>query len=223
MLARQLDRLKACKMLDEIVVATTTNSTDDPIVDVCRQPGVRFFRGSERDVLGRYVAAAREAVAEVIVRVTADCPLIDPQITDRVISELVNNSSVCDYASNTSKRTFPRGLDVEAFFLDTLLRIDRLAVSESAREHVTLFLTYKHPELFLCRDVVDKVDHSELRWTVDTATDMELIRTIFDGLEMGSRMVFYREILEHVLARPQLLSMNAHIQTWDPLLTPRSS
>lgn len=223
MLARQLDRLKACEMLDEIVVATTTNGTDNPVVDLCRGRGVRFFRGSEHDVLGRYVGAAREAAADVVVRITADCPLIDPQITDRVISELVNNSSACDYASNARRRTFPRGLDVEALFLDALLRVDRLATSEAAREHVTLFPTYERPELFLCRDVVDDADHSDLRWTVDTQTDMELVRMIFDGLEMAGRTVFYPEILEYVLAHPQLSSLNALIRTWDPLLPTRSS
>jgi spore coat polysaccharide biosynthesis protein SpsF len=223
MLARQLDRLKLCEMLDEIVVATTTNRTDDPVIDLCRQERVRFFRGSEHDVLGRYVAAARDVGAEVVVRVTADCPLIDPEITDLVVSELVNNSATCDYVSNSTKQTFPRGLDAEAFFLDTLLRMDRLATSDAAREHVTLFLTYERPELFLCRDIVDSADHSDLRWTVDTATDMELVRTIFDDLGMSSRTVLYREILDHVLAHPQLASMNAHTHTWDPLHPPRSS
>ena len=223
MLARQLDRLKLCEMLDEIVVATTANRADDPVVDLCKEQGVRFFRGSEHDVLGRYVAAAREAGADVIARITSDCPLIDPQITDSVISELVNNSSTCDYAGNSIKRTFPRGLDVEAFFFDTLMRMDRLAKTEAAREHVTLFLTYERPELFLCRNVLDNDDHSDLRWTVDTTTDVELIRKIFGGLRMESRTVLYREILAHVLARPELSSMNAHIQTWDPICHPQSS
>jgi spore coat polysaccharide biosynthesis protein SpsF len=223
MLARQLDRLGLCKMLDEIVVATTTNRTDDPIVDLCKEQGVRFFRGSEQDVLGRYVSAAREAGADVIARVTSDCPLIDPQVTDSVVSELVKNSSACDYASNSNKRTFPRGLDAEAFFFDTLLRMDRLATSNAAREHVTLFLTYERPELFVRRGVVDEQDHSDLRWTVDTEVDLEVVRMIFDGLEMGNRTVFYPEILDYVLARPQLCSMNAHVKTWDPLRQPHSS
>lgn len=115
MLSQQLRRLKQCRMADDIVIATTTNRGDGRIVDLARQEGVGWFCGSESDVLARFVGAARQTQADAIVRVTADCPLIDPHVTDRVIGELIGHASECDYASNILQRTFPKGLDVEAF------------------------------------------------------------------------------------------------------------
>jgi len=216
MLAQQICRLKECTMADEIVIATTTNLADEPIVDLAHREGVGFFRGSEHDVLGRYVGAARQTQADVIVRITADCPLIDPQITDRVISELINHATECDYASNVIKRTYPRGLDVEAFFFDTLLRMDRLAKSQQAREHVTVFLLSEATEIFLCRSVVDSENNANLRWTVDTEVDLKLIRTLYDALDLGQRMAPYPEILAYVRAHPELTQLNAGIETWEP-------
>lgn len=198
MLSQQIRRLKQCKTVDDIVIATTTNLTDEPVVNLARQEGVGCFRGGEHDVLGRFVGAARQARADVIVRITADCPLIDPQITDRVVIELTNHAGECDYASNVIHRTYPRGLDVEALYWDTLLRMDRLAQSQPAREHVTIFIRSERPELFLCHSVVDSEDNSDLRWTVDTEVDLKLTRTLYDALGLGERVAFYPEILAYV-------------------------
>src|SRR5687767_7584473 len=115
MLAWQIERLQRCAA-QEIVLATTSNAADDPVVELAARLGIRSFRGSEHDVLARFVGAARQAHADVVVRVTADCPLLDPAITDRVINELLEHRGECDYASNVLRRTYPRGLDVEAFF-----------------------------------------------------------------------------------------------------------
>src|SRR4029077_1370487 len=133
----------------DIVIATTTNTADDPIAEVAWRMGVCLFRGSESDVLGRYLGAARKVCADVIVRVTADCPLIDAGVTDRVIGELLERADHCDYASNLFERTWPRGLDTEAFFMDTLARMERLGKTPQAREHVTVVARMERPELFL--------------------------------------------------------------------------
>ena len=133
MLVQQLVRLRQCRNVDEIVVATTTETNDEPVVMLAREAGVHVFRGSSDDVLSRFVGAAQEARADVVVRVTADCPLIDPEVCDRVIAELVEHRSECDYASNVIRRTFPRGLDVEAMFFDVLLRMDRLRARRRRR------------------------------------------------------------------------------------------
>jgi spore coat polysaccharide biosynthesis protein SpsF len=217
MLAQQLRRLKGCAMADEIVIATTTNLADEPLVELARREGVAWFRGSEQDVLARYVGAARQTNADVVIRITADCPLIDPQVTDRIISELVEHMFECDYASNVIRRTYPRGLDVEAFFIDTLLRMDRLAKSKQAREHVTVFLLSESPGIFLCRSVVDKENNANLRWTVDTDADLKLIRTLYDALNLGQHMALYPEILAYVRAHPELTQLNEGIETWEPL------
>lgn len=216
MLAQQLRRLKQCSIADEIVIATTTNFTDEPVVQLARREGIGYFRGSEQDVLGRIVGAARQAQADVVVRVTGDCPLIDPQVVDRVIGELTNHPSECDYASNVLQRTYPRGLDVEAIFWDSLLRVDRLATSQLSREHVTLFVYSERPDLFLCRSVVDSENNSDLRWTVDTDTDLQLIRMLYEALDIGTRIVPYPEILAFVRAHPELARMNADIEPWGP-------
>jgi spore coat polysaccharide biosynthesis protein SpsF len=216
MLAQQIERLKCCTAVDEIVLATTTNLSDGPLVELARREGIGWFCGSEHDVLARYVGAAKQSQAEVVVRVTADCPLIDPQITDNVISELVSHDAECDYASNVLERTYPRGLDVEAFFWDALLRIDRLGRSKAAREHVTLVPRLERPELFLCRSVVDNQNNANLRWTVDTERDLLLIRKLYEALDIATRSVAYPEILIYVRAHPELARLNVDIQTWDP-------
>jgi spore coat polysaccharide biosynthesis protein SpsF len=216
MLAQQLWRLKQCKMVDEIVIATTTNASDDPVVELAKQEQVPWFRGSEQDVLSRFVGAARQLQAEVIARVTGDCPLIDPTVIDRVITELVEHSTECDYASNVLRRTFPRGLDVEAFFWDVLLRIDRLAQSQAAREHVSIVPRSERPDLFLCRSVEDSQDNSDLRWTVDTATDLKVIRAFYTALGLATKIVPYSGMLSFARNHLDLNQLNADNKTWDP-------
>ena len=215
MFARQLQRLKQCMLVDDIVVATTIRATDDPVAELARREQVGCFRGSEQDVLARYVGAAREARADVVIRVTGDCPLIDPQVTDRVISELTDHAGECDYASNVLRRTYPRGLDVEAFFWDTLLRVDRLARSDAAREHVTIVPRSEHPELFLCRSVEDEQNNADLRWTVDTAADLDFVRQLYAALNLSTRMASYPEILGYVRNHVELARKD-RLETWDP-------
>lgn len=211
MLVQQLRRLQRCRRLDEIVVATTTHAADDALAAVVAAEGVRAFRGSEADVLSRYVEAARESRAELVVRVTADCPLIDPDVVDRVIGEAEDHADDCDYASNVIERTYPRGLDAEAVYADVLRRVDRLARSGPAREHVTLLIVAERPELFLRRSVTGAVNHSDLRWTVDTPADLAMVRRVYEELDLGDRFCGYEQILAYVLARPEVTAINAHI------------
>ncbi len=211
MLSQQIRRLKECTALDEIVIATTTNPADEPLCKLARREQVGCFRGSEQDVLSRFVGAARQTRADVIVRITADCPLIDPQITDRVIMELTNHVGQCDYASNVLQRTYPRGLDVEALYWDTLLRIDRLAQSQASREHVTTIIRFEQPQIFLCRSVMDAENNADLRWTVDTTADLQLIRLLYDVLDLNSHIAPYSETLAYVRAHPELSQINAGI------------
>ena len=211
LLAQQLRRLARCRLVDDVVVATTANATDDAVVALARSEGARWFRGSEGDVLARYAGAAREARADVIVRVTADCPLIDPDECDRVIAALVSHPARADYASNVVRRTFPQGLDCEAMFADTLERVDRLARSPAVREHVTAFVWHERPELFLIESVADAEDNSDLRWTVDEAADLALVRALYEALGIGERPAPYRELLLYARAHPHLATLNAAV------------
>lgn len=210
MLARQLDRLKRTRNIDTLVIATTTNSTDDAVVDLARSANVSVFRGDEHDVLSRYLGAAIQFGADIVVRVTADCPLIDPDVTDRVIARLQQTGA--DYASNIDPRTFPRGLDTEAFPIDVLQRVDRLASERPAREHVTLFINASRRDLFLRANVTNDTDESDLRWTVDVPEDLELIRRIFDLADLAERHVPFHELVRIVRAHPELIKLNAHVE-----------
>jgi spore coat polysaccharide biosynthesis protein SpsF len=215
MLARVVQRLRAATRVDEVVVATTTNASDDPVCDEADRLGVRWYRGSEQDVLSRYVGAASECRADVIVRITSDCPLIDPGVVDRVVAALTRSR---DYASNTHVRTYPRGLDVEAFHAGTLERIARLATSEAAHEHVTAFVM-ERPALFSIRHVVAPVgvDDSDLRWTVDTHEDIALVRALYDRFDLATKPVPYRALVAAVRANPELATVNSHVvqKSWN--------
>jgi spore coat polysaccharide biosynthesis protein SpsF len=215
LLSQELRRLKASAEINEIVIATTNEVDDDPVVDLARREGVRWFRGDEHDVLARFLGAARESGADMIVRVTADCPLIDAAELDRVVQRLSQGGAETDYAANVIRRTFPRGLDVEAMFRDVLERLHRMAQSAKAREHVTWFLNRERPDLFARLSVEDEQDNSDLRWTVDTAEDLDLARRIYAGMGLSEELRGYREILAHVRARPELVKANAHISQKD--------
>ena len=197
-------------------MATTTSPADDAIVELCASEDVAVHRGSEADVLGRFVVTARAARADVVVRVTADCPLIDPGVTDRVVDELTSNATTTDYASNVLRRTYPRGLDVEAMFLDTLLRVDRLAVTPEEREHVTITIRSENPRLFVTRSIESEVDDSDLRWTIDEPRDLELVSRLYAELGLADRITPYECVVRYVRENLHLTHINAGTITWTP-------
>ncbi len=207
MLARVVTRLRAARRIDAIVIATSIAAGDDAIVREAGRLGTGVFRGSESDVLARYLGAAKTYRADAIVRVTADCPLLDPGVVDAVVAALGDD---VDYASNTHVRTYPRGLDVEALHRDALVRIGRLGTSAAAREHVTAFVM-EQPSLFRTRQVCAATDDSDLRWTVDTTDDLALVRELYAELALGTELRAYRDVVDHVRARPELSARNAHV------------
>ena len=210
MLEQQLRRLARTRSIDEFVIATTENATDDPICALATRLFVRCHRGSEDDVLSRVLEAAKGARAEVVVRVTADCPLLDPSIIDDVVGAMVADPS-CDYASNVLERSYPRGLDVEAVRMDALERVATVATSQEAREHVTWHIVREDPTSFSTRSIRGRDDNSDLRWTVDTEDDLDLVRQIYDGLQLDAHHKDYAEILAWVRARPELQHLNQHV------------
>jgi spore coat polysaccharide biosynthesis protein SpsF len=205
MLARVVARLSSSDLISEIVVATSRSPADTAIVTEATRLGIAAYCGSESDVLARYLGAARAHDAEVIVRVTADCPLLDPYVVDLVVDALRRD---VDYASNTHVRTYPRGLDVEALHRDTLERIARLGVSPAAREHVTAFVM-EEPGLFRTRQVRAERDDSDLRWTVDTEDDLEMMRELYRYID--DDLLPYRDVVRAVRAHPALVARNAHV------------
>jgi spore coat polysaccharide biosynthesis protein SpsF len=208
MLARVVERLRAARTIDDIVIATTTKSSDDAVIAEAKRLGVAAWRGSENNVLARYIGAARTYAAGAVVRITSDCPLLDPQTIDKVVCAL--RGGTVDYASNTHVRSYPRGLDTEAFYLETLERIFERATTTAAKEHVTAYVMEK-PGDFSIQHVVSKTDDSDLRWTVDTAEDLTLVRELYTQLDLGKTLAPYHEVVAAVRARPELAEINAHI------------
>jgi spore coat polysaccharide biosynthesis protein SpsF len=180
MMGRQIERLRRGKRLGELVVATSTDATDDVIAAYCSTLGVPTHRGSLQDVLGRYAGAlAALGPADHVVRLTADCPLADWRVIDDCIA--LHLASSADYTSNSVDRWFPRGLDVEVFRADLLPVIAREAADPYEREHVTPFF-YRHPERFVLRQLTQPAYQGNLRWTVDTPEDFAFATEVYEAL-----------------------------------------
>jgi spore coat polysaccharide biosynthesis protein SpsF (cytidylyltransferase family) len=197
----EIRRLTKATAIDEIVVATTERAEDDPVVELALRCGVGVVRGDERDVLGRYELAAATVDADVVIRVTGDCPLLDASVVDRVAAALEPG---VDYASNVLVRTFPVGLDVEAVTRESLERVARTAHSEAAREHVTWHIRAERPDAFVRRSVEDPCDNSDLRWTLDTPEDLVRLRRIVEQLDLVRRPLPYLDVVAALRARPEL-------------------
>lgn len=186
-LQRMIERVKPSRLLDLIVVATTDLPSDDPVAALCGDLGIACFRGDEMDVLGRYVAAARAFRADVVVRLTADCPMHDAAVIDAAI-ELYQKGGF-DHVSNAVRRSYPDGLDVEVMGRNVLERADREARHPFLREHVTTYIRCSRPDLgcgeFVLGHLVWKEDLSKIRWTVDRPEDLERVRRFFAALPEG--------------------------------------
>jgi spore coat polysaccharide biosynthesis protein SpsF len=204
--------LKRVKNINKIVVATTILEKDDAIVEEAKRLGVVYFRGSEEDVLSRYYYAAKESNAEVVVRVTSDCPLIDSEVTEKTIQYYLDNKDKYDYVSNTIDRTYPRGLDTEVFSFKVLERAFIEAKSVRDKEHVTPYI-WDNPSIFRLAQYKNEVDYSNLRWTLDTKEDFQLISNIYDKLYLKKGNQFnMSDILNLYKKYPKLLKVNENIR-----------
>lgn len=195
MIARVLERAAAASNVDRVVLATSTEPSDDPLAELAVKLGVPCHRGPEDDVLRRVREAAESAWADNVVRVTGDCPLLDPWVLDEVVAALLADGG-CDYASNVVERSFPRGLDVEAMTIEALRRIDELATSPEAREHVTWFAYRERPDLFEIRSVIAGDDYSGLDWSVDDDADLARVRVLYERYGMASEIRPWRDLLD---------------------------
>ncbi len=211
MLDHQLDRLAHVRGVDRIVVATTRFEEDHAIAEcVVSRPDINLYRGEAEDVLDRYYRAAVRYNASVIVRITADCPLIEPSVIERCLALYREHRGEVDYVSNCRIRTFPRGLDTEVFGFHTLLTAHEQALDPSEREHVTPYIR-RRPEDFRLLDLIDDEDHSALRWTVDTREDFQLVTRIYEALYPLCPAFGYADILALLRRHPQWAEINAHV------------
>lgn len=210
MLARVAGRARLAHTLDGVAVATTTDPADDAVEQLCRQRGFPCYRGSLFDVLDRYYQAACQFKAEVIVRLTADCPLIDPAEIDRTVDAFF--ASGVDFAANRlpEGRTVPIGFDTEVCTFAALERAWREAQQPYEREHVMPYL-YDTPGRFKVLRVKTQPDYGHLRWTVDTPEDLELVRAVYARFP-GRDDFTYQEILALFAREPSLAHINAGVQ-----------
>lgn len=210
MLAHQIDRVRRARSVESICVATTSNAEDDPVAALAEREGVAVFRGSEHDVLDRFVKAAGHVGADVAVRLTGDCPLTDPALIDAVVDAFRSADPPVDYASNSFPRTWPIGLDVEVASMQALRAAAAEADDPYDREHVMPFL-YRQPERFrtaACRAPEDLSGH---RWTLDEPSDHALIRRILEALLPDKPAFGWRDVIALLAAHPQWRSLNAGV------------
>ena len=202
-----LERLKYVKNLDKIVVATSTDPSNDLLCEYVSQQGIEVFRGSEDDVLDRYYQVACKYKAKVVVRLTADCPLLDPGVVSKVIAYFETHD--CDYVSNGHPPTFPDGLDVEVFSFEVLKEAWECAELKSEREHVTPYIV--HSDKFNMGNVALKTDLSGERWTVDEPEDFLLIKSIIENLYVKNPTFDMNDILEYKKNNLEIFEINQHI------------
>lgn len=208
-LEQVIRRLKKSEKLDEIILATTTDEDDEKIVAIAQKEGIPWFRGSKANVLERYYLAAEENHLDVIVRITSDCPCVDPHVVDAVIERHLKNDN--DYTSNTLLRTFPVGLDVEVISMASLKACYDNADTDLEKEHVTLYI-HHNPSRFQTDNLVSpEGDMSQLRITLDTPEDYALLCAVFDYLYGENELFRYKDIVRLFDDKPWLKIINKKI------------
>ncbi len=211
MICHVVERASRIGPVDQVVVATTSRSRDDALAALFSDlADTEVFRGSEKDVLLRYVEAAEAAQADVVVRLTADCPLLCPSVSTQVVNAFLTGQGSWDYVSNTLRRTYPRGLDTEVFSYESLLQASREATLRSDREHVTSFF-WRQPDRFRLRNVEDDRDNSHWRLTVDTCEDFELVSRILAALLPLNPAFDFAELLTCLGQHPDWAGINEHV------------
>jgi spore coat polysaccharide biosynthesis protein SpsF len=217
MLEYIIKRVQAAKMVDQIVIATTTESDDNIINDFAKKYNIECYRGSSEDVLDRYYQAAKAYDADVIIRITADDPLKDPRIIDEILLEYINASGKYDYVSNTIIPTYPIGLDVEVFSFQAIRKAWNESEGQFYREHVTPYI-WNNSNIFNLKNIEHKGENlSTLRWTVDTQKDFEFVETIYRYLYDENEIFLMEDILKLLKQHPEIQNINKDVsqKQWD--------
>ncbi|HEY4334917.1 MAG TPA: glycosyltransferase family protein [Puia sp.] len=208
---RQAERVRAARLCGRVIVATTTETGDDPIEEICRREGLDCFRGQVQDLLDRHYQAALRYPAEAVIKIPSDCPLIDPVLIDKVISFYLDRADEFDFVSNLHPATWPDGNDVEIMRFSALERAWREADRPMEREHTTPFI-WERPDQFRIGNVEMEggMDYSmSQRWTIDYAADYQFIRAVYDQLYPLNPMFGLQDILDLLERRPEIYSINS--------------
>jgi len=211
LLEYQIERLNKVNNVNDIVVATTINRIDQPVVELCEKLNCSYFRGSEDDVLLRYYEAAVKFRAECIIRVNADCPLIDPDIVSEILGYYQSNCDKFDYVSNILEKGYPVGLHTEVFSMEALNEANSNSNSLIEREHVTPYI-YRNPNIFRLFSYSIKKDFSKYRWTIDYPEDFELIRIILENIYINKQNFNMYDVINFLESNPELLKINVNFK-----------
>ena len=205
------ERLKQVKILDDIILATTTNPKDEEIINECKKIGLNVFRGSEEDVMGRVIGASKLAKADVVVEITADCPIIDPEIVEQIINIYLANN--VDYVGNSKVRSYPDGMDTQVFSLKVLEKSYKMTNSNIDKEHVTLHII-NNPNIFSQINIIapPEIYYPELGLTLDEWDDFLLIKKIIDNFYDENRYFKCSDIINFLKNNQYLFSLNKHVK-----------
>jgi len=209
LLIHMLDRISRCSVLDEVWVATSKEEDDNPIADIVDQAGYRVFRGSLNNVLSRFYDIGSQTKADIIVRLTGDCPLHDPKIIDRVIDFYLNHREKFDYVSNVLPPSFPDGLDTELFTFQLLADAYQNATSTFDLEHVVPYIRRTSKENGRRGNFTGPADFSHLRWTLDEPEDYQLIKEVFEDLYLTNHDFGWLDVLAWITQDPRRLTLNS--------------
>ncbi|TRZ53482.1 MAG: spore coat biosynthesis protein F [Dehalococcoidia bacterium] len=211
MLELIIERLKRARGVDEIVMATTTEPEDKVITKLAERVGVKWYRGSSEDVLDRVLQAAKAYKADIIVEMTGDNPLLEPELVDKAIDIYLNGNY--DYVSNAIKETYPDGLNVQVFSVKVLDEVARLTNDPADRENVSLYI-YEHPEKYRLYNMEAPPEyyHPEYRWTVDTEEDIQFVTAVYESLYYKKPDFSIADIMKLLKEKPDLLKINARIK-----------
>ncbi|MFH1171411.1 MAG: glycosyltransferase family protein [bacterium] len=215
-----IKRCQASKRASDVIVATTTNSEDDILQTTCEAWGISHHRGSANDVLSRYAETVQRFPSDIIVRITADCPFVDPAIIDRIIDELGD----AHYATNIFDREFPHGLDIEVMTRSALEETQRSATTSFHREHVTPYIREHKHDLFSIRRFLmpEEYRFPQFRLTLDTPLDYQLLRTLYERFYREGELISVPELLAWLQEHPEIAGINQHVQQkYDPTTDPR--
>ncbi|WP_096203114.1 cytidylyltransferase domain-containing protein [Bacillus sp. FJAT-45350] len=210
-LSHVIERVKQSNLIDDIIIATTVQETDNLIENEAIKCGAKVYRGSEEDVLSRYYLAAKENNIDIIVRITSDCPVIDANVLDKILNFYLEKKYdiVTNAGSDLSQRTFPRGLDTEVFSFKVLEEAFHNGREKYHREHVTPYIYEISTKIHYFKNDVNYSNH---RWTLDTEEDFELISEIYSRLYKGTHDFYLQDIIDLFNQEPKLFTINAHIE-----------
>ena len=212
MIHHVVERCRRIEGVDQVVMATSSRPRERPLVDyVEAMAGVDVFRGPEADVLARFYGAASQFEAQVVMRITGDCPLLSPRVSSEVLQTYLERRERCDYVTNTLERTYPRGLDTSVMSFEALHRAHEEAVFVEEREHVTPYI-WSNPSRFEVVGHRDPQDHHHHRWTVDTSQDLRLVRRIYSALYPNNPQFEYEDVLALIAANPHWSRLNGDVE-----------